>query len=734
MRILSLYIDAFGGLSKRSYEFSSGFSEILAENGAGKSTLAAFIKAMLYGLDGTGITKDLSANEFALYRPWSGGRFGGSLTFSTDTGIFRIERYFEDKRGANKHLGEWRVLDTATEMPTDAFGEEPGRVLLGVDGESFMRTAYLSSRGLMAAKTADISAKLGGLDGERWDMSNADEALRLIERRRTEIRTRTKQKHGTKLLDIAERELNTTRERIAEARAAMEAETRERETIAECEGRLAEQRTRLDALTRIKAAADRRQGEEAAKREQIAELSALLAREEAEITELSRHFPDAPPSPETLSALDADLGEYNHLASTAARREPIPSAALPSDADIAELRELVGAREEAKAALAALPVSDEAATGTKGSGKRELILGLIFLLLLPIGIFLLVRYKKHQRRAKEEQDAYLAAKRERERAEARLSDAEEKAAAALTAFGLARDAKNADIDALYARVLTARLAAEEQKRADERMALLYTRIEDRLSAYRGLPATDSPSVRIDALHGLCRRLGEKQALLVEHSGRLARLNATAGAPAEESPDTAEVEGMIAMLKESIAKDTALLAAARTRADGYRALSDALDELYDLAQAQSAEVERLTARLSVLDKTAAMLSEARDALEARCLGGIRGRITAYTDRLLGKKLGRVRLNTDLALSFSEGGEGHSTEYFSTGLRAIGDICLRLALTDELYPNDPPPLILDDPFMALDEENLSEALSLLAELAKARQIIYLTCHASRSGKGE
>ena len=96
MRILSLYIDAFGGLSKRSYEFSSGFSEILAENGAGKSTLAAFIKAMLYGLDGTGITKDLSANEFALYRPWSGGRFGGSLTFSTDTGIFRISRFLLD--------------------------------------------------------------------------------------------------------------------------------------------------------------------------------------------------------------------------------------------------------------------------------------------------------------------------------------------------------------------------------------------------------------------------------------------------------------------------------------------------------------------------------------------------------------------------------------------------------------------------------------------------------------
>lgn len=741
MRFLSLYIDAFGGIKRRAFDLSEGFTELLAENGAGKSTLAAFIKAMLYGLDGTGITRELTANEFLLYRPWDGGRFGGTLTFEAEGGTYRIERYFEDKRGANKHLGEYRVIDTATELPTEAFGEEPGRVLFGVDGESFLRTAYLSARGITAARTTDISAKLGGLDGEQWDMASAEDALKLIDKRRTEIRTKTKQRHGTKLLDVAERNLQTTRDRIGEATAAMEAETRERQSAAAIEERLKKSQERLAELTAIKETADRRQGEEKARAEQLTELSALLDADKAEIASINRHFPDAPPSAETLSALEADLSEYNHLEAAAARQGTVDTEEGASDADIASLRAHVAAREEARGALSSLPrfTADGTAGGAGQKKNGLLILGIILLLLCPpVGILLLVLYRKNA--AKEAEAAHRAeeaarhAEEERARAEAHYRDAEEAAATALAAYGLPRDACNAEIDKLYAAALKARLAAEEYKKNTERMALLRARIEGTLSVYRDLPEVSALGVRVDALRGLCRRLTERQAMLVEHSTRLARLNAAAPQKPTGEAATEEVLHGIAVLKDAIAKDTAAAAAARERADGYRTLADGLDELYDLCEAQSAEVDRLITRMIMLDKTAALLGAARDALETKCLGGIRGRITAYTDRLLGKRFGEVRLNTDLALAFSEGGEGHSADYFSTGLRAIGDICLRLALTDELYPNDPPPLILDDPFMALDENNLRGALSLLSELAKTRQILYLTCHPSRSGKGE
>ena len=89
-----------------------------------------------------------------------------------------------------------------------------------------------------------------------------------------------------------------------------------------------------------------------------------------------------------------------------------------------------------------------------------------------------------------------------------------------------------------------------------------------------------------------------------------------------------------------------------------------------------------------------------------------------------------VDRNLDVSFTERGEGHSALYLSSGLSAMVALCLRLALTDRLYPDERPPLILDDPFVMLDEDNLVLAKDLLSRLAADRQIVYMTCHPSRS----
>jgi len=67
--------------------------------------------------------------------------------------------------------------------------------------------------------------------------------------------------------------------------------------------------------------------------------------------------------------------------------------------------------------------------------------------------------------------------------------------------------------------------------------------------------------------------------------------------------------------------------------------------------------------------------------------------------------------------------------STGQRAVWALCLRLAFIDELFKNDAPFIILDDPFVALDAENMTGVSKLLSKLSENRQIIYFTCHESR-----
>ena len=58
-----------------------------------------------------------------------------------------------------------------------------------------------------------------------------------------------------------------------------------------------------------------------------------------------------------------------------------------------------------------------------------------------------------------------------------------------------------------------------------------------------------------------------------------------------------------------------------------------------------------------------------------------------------------------------------------------LALHLALTDALYGEDAPPLILDDPFISFDDGRLSAGKKMLYALGCERQVIYLTCSSSR-----
>ena len=60
-------------------------------------------------------------------------------------------------------------------------------------------------------------------------------------------------------------------------------------------------------------------------------------------------------------------------------------------------------------------------------------------------------------------------------------------------------------------------------------------------------------------------------------------------------------------------------------------------------------------------------------------------------------------------------------------------MRLALVDTMYQGEKPFLILDDPFVNLDEEKVAYGNILLLSVAKEYQVIYFTCHDSRSPVG-
>ena len=142
MKLLSAHIENFGALKNTDYTFSKGLNCICKENDAGKTTFAAFLCAMLYGMD-TAKENDRQLKERAHYAPWNAGKFGGSLELETNGNTYRIERVFDPKSAAKDRLQCYLLTNGVKEtelLPT------PGEHLLGIPKDAFLRTVFLSGR------------------------------------------------------------------------------------------------------------------------------------------------------------------------------------------------------------------------------------------------------------------------------------------------------------------------------------------------------------------------------------------------------------------------------------------------------------------------------------------------------------------------------------------------------------------------------------------------------------
>ena len=77
MRIESLHIDKFGKLRSFDLAFPEGLTIVRGDNESGKTTILAFLRAMLYGLNGK--SASIAQNDRRKYMPWGETSMGGSL-------------------------------------------------------------------------------------------------------------------------------------------------------------------------------------------------------------------------------------------------------------------------------------------------------------------------------------------------------------------------------------------------------------------------------------------------------------------------------------------------------------------------------------------------------------------------------------------------------------------------------------------------------------------------------
>ena len=131
----------------------------------------------------------------------------------------------------------------------------------------------------------------------------------------------------------------------------------------------------------------------------------------------------------------------------------------------------------------------------------------------------------------------------------------------------------------------------------------------------------------------------------------------------------------------------------------------------------------------LQLTQEFLQTAKEQFSARYLGPIENGFGKYYELLTGDASGNWMVNANIAVQMKEQGELRETKWLSAGYQDLLGICMRLALVDAMYPEEKPFLVLDDPFVNLDEEKVRHGNELLQKISGEYQILYFTCHSSR-----
>lgn len=242
-----------------------------------------------------------------------------------------------------------------------------------------------------------------------------------------------------------------------------------------------------------------------------------------------------------------------------------------------------------------------------------------------------------------------------------------------------------------------------------------TRFQSQLAKLR--TARDAYLVRRNELEDLHRQMEQFRR---EHGEALER------AP-EETWDLEVLKRREAELTAEISHRTRKILEQKQKAAQLREALDRIPELQDELENWKMCRDGGQANADTLDATLVYLEQARESLSGNYLGTIQRSFEGYQKRLLeGEK---ALVTSDLEVCLERQGQIRELGYFSAGQTDLVMLCMRLALVDALFTGTKPFVILDDPFVNLDDAHTAMALKMLHELARDRQILYLVCNSSR-----
>ena len=141
-----------------------------------------------------------------------------------------------------------------------------------------------------------------------------------------------------------------------------------------------------------------------------------------------------------------------------------------------------------------------------------------------------------------------------------------------------------------------------------------------------------------------------------------------------------------------------------------------------------EYDEISAEFDAISLAVDVLREADADIQSRFSPALGQTAANYMSLITGGKYESILINRDFSAKTKSDGDtvARQTEYLSAGTLDLMYLAVRLAVCEMALPEDANcPLILDDTLVNLDNERTEQAMKLLAEIAKTRQVILFTC---------
>ena len=780
MRLEKCHIENFGKLSDLTIDFTPGCNVINQENGWGKSTLADFIRVMFYGFANERTRKSDYDNERKRYMPWQGGVYGGQITFCAGGRRYILSRQF----GTREKDDSFELRNADTNMVCEDFTTDIGQELFHINRESFQKTVFISHNDCETASTDDIHAKIGNLAEYTDDIKNYQQ----VDQKLGDLINAMSQRRKTGSLYKKKEEIQMLTEEIRQGQGIQQAITQKEQLRSQEKEMQQALQQQVETLQQEQKRLSRMKDDQSI-REQYEAKKTEVSERLHQVEQSASVFPEEIPQREELEKV---MGECSRLAQlenacriyqmdpeTEAQWQRLSvqfadgsllTAPEEIHRQIAEWEQCLKQQEELERRQTALEAEQEqrqkeqqqkqeAAQQAKSpawlaAGVILAILGLVLLLLkgalgiipllaavgcMAVGIFWGRIRKTSQDPVHPEQD--LTGKQqalEQERRE--LSQRREQ----VKHFCQQREIPfepyqiSGSLMQLEHQQRQYREWQEKRKNYQENTQK-YEELSRRIRDYISRIGFSLEEDMAGQLRQISRLLENYQSAEREYGNAEKRLQEFEQSHTmAEIPEPKEGEEMISLeeitskiqeINDQIQQKRRNIISYDRQLEQDREAEEELREKGNELGRLQEEFEQEKRKLGYIEKTRQYLEAAKESFTSRHMEPVMGAFRKYYRMLTGSDGEEFHIDANMNITISRQGMQREMQFFSAGYRDLMGLCLRMAFVQAMYQEEKPFILMDDPFVNLDEEKGNAGLELVREIAAEYQVIYFTCRRER-----